>query len=193
MATTNPTIATTVAPFSSSCPSRRGRGRSCLLEVVCLLPTLESRNVTTDLVFTCIVVLGTLHREFVMEVTARNIIINIIDHGLFDYNIDIGLFVMGQFGAYDKTKIAKALAEQHQVAPCDEKQLKEKQQQQRRHASQKVTRKAAATTANHCILERMRIPNLAAIQSVYNDCCDSNNYNDINRSFHVLDLTASRG
>jgi hypothetical protein len=54
-------------------------------------------------------------------------------------------------------EITKALAEQHQAAPCEyqilgaiEKQLTEQQQQQQRHASQKVTWKAtlAATTTS---------------------------------------------
>jgi hypothetical protein len=97
-------------------------------------------------------------------------------------------------------EIVKALAEQHQAAPCEyqilaaiEKQVKEHQQQQRqqqqRHtgANQKVNRKATTTTT--AFWKECASQILASIQTDQNDLDDGKSSNG---SFHVLDLTASR-
>jgi hypothetical protein len=85
MATTKPTI--TAAPVSS-CPFRRGRG----LEVVCFFNNIgeSKRNNGFRSAFKCIVVLGTLYFDGFLIFFFSNHSID-DNHGILDYNLDIGL------------------------------------------------------------------------------------------------------
>jgi hypothetical protein len=182
--------------YSTADPSRHSR---CSLQVVCLLPTLESRNVSTDLnlrsrALWCLVrcTVTSLWRSRLASSSTTASTTTTMGTTTDSLSTALTLvFCDGTILRLRQDEIVKALAEQHQAAPCEyqilaaiEKQLKEQHQQERQTARDDF-RKAEITTAAFWNEFASKI--LATIQS---DPID-----DDGKSigmFHVLDLTASR-